>query len=65
MKRLERAGIISGYRAILNWTMLGARFDAWAEVEVAVRSGAERACCPRKYYFLWIARVTAEEGSTA
>jgi len=32
VKRLEKAGIIRGYRAVVDTGALGARFDAWVEV---------------------------------
>lgn len=32
IRKLEMAGVILGYRAVLNWRRLGADFEAWAEV---------------------------------
>jgi DNA-binding Lrp family transcriptional regulator len=34
VRRLETGGAIEGYRAALNWRLLGAEFDAWAELNV-------------------------------
>lgn len=34
VKRLEGVGAIEGYRAILDWRLLGQGFDAWAEIVV-------------------------------
>lgn len=32
VRRLEKRGVIAGYRAILNWSGERAQFDAWAEL---------------------------------
>lgn len=41
VRRLERSGIIGGYRAIINTRLLGAVFNAW--VEAALESDAASA----------------------
>jgi DNA-binding Lrp family transcriptional regulator len=32
VRKLEAVGIIAGYRAVLDWRLLGAGFEAWAEI---------------------------------
>jgi len=32
VRKLQAAGVIIGYRAVLDWRLLGAGFEAWAEV---------------------------------
>jgi Lrp/AsnC family transcriptional regulator, leucine-responsive regulatory protein len=32
VRRLESAGVIQGYHAVLDWHLLGANFEAWAEI---------------------------------
>lgn len=39
VRRLEKAGIIAGYRAILNWQVAGVGFDAWADITLCGSSG--------------------------
>ncbi|MGQ0532124.1 MAG: Lrp/AsnC family transcriptional regulator [Caulobacteraceae bacterium] len=38
VRRLERSGAILGYRAIIDASALGARFDAWIEATLPVGS---------------------------
>lgn len=41
VRKLEACGAIEAYCAMLNWRMLGATFDAWAEIAVEA-GGSER-----------------------
>jgi len=40
LRKLESGGVIEAYRAILNWRLVGASFDAWAEIVVAAGGAA-------------------------
>ena len=41
LRKLESGGVIEAYRAMLNWRLLGASFDAWAELSIV--SGSSEA----------------------
>jgi Lrp/AsnC family leucine-responsive transcriptional regulator len=41
VRRLESAGIVRGYRALVDASALGARFDAWIDVEVREHTGRD------------------------
>lgn len=41
VKKLEALAVITGYRAVVDWPALGARFDAWAEISLDRLEAAE------------------------